>query len=77
MVGENITTTCVTTDSAFMAWSSDEYIGQGLRWEYTLMNLSGSVHTSVKHPSTFANLTKLMLTHQHLFLNPNCTLRHW
>ena len=57
MVGENITITCVTTDSAFTAWSSDEYIGQGLRLEYSFWSLSGSILTSLKHPPTFANLT--------------------
>ena len=57
MVGENITITCVTADSAFMAWSSNEYIGQGLRLEYSFRNLSGSILKSLKHPATFANLT--------------------
>ena len=57
IVGDNITITCATASSAFMAWSSDEYIGRSVQLEYFFVNETGSILRSPKEPATFANLT--------------------
>ena len=61
MVLQNITITCVTRNSSIMAWTSEEYIGEGgRRLEFLIINEIGSIHMSVKPNSTaFANLTTL------------------
>ena len=59
MVGQQLIITCATTESASMAWSSEEYIGiGGVQLEYdTMNNAVGRIQVSGVTPTTFANLT--------------------
>lgn len=59
MVGVEVVISCVTTQSAVIAWSSAEYIGDGLRLEYSVFNATGSISNSSKESETFANLTSV------------------
>ena len=58
MVEDNIIITCVTTNSAIQAWSSEEYIGQGgIQLEFLTVDEIGRNLTSSKDSTTFALLT--------------------
>ena len=59
MVGERITIVCVTTDSLFMAWSSNEYIGQSVHCEHFAVDDIGSNCIPLEVSATFANLTRV------------------
>ena len=56
--GDNVTITCTTTNTAAMGWGSAEYIDDGgQRLEFSTDDPIGSIRTSPKEPTTFANLT--------------------
>ena len=59
MVGVEVVISCITTQSPVIAWSSAEYIGDGLRLEYSIFNATGSISNSFKESETFANLTSV------------------
>ena len=61
MIGEELVVTCVTTESAFLRWSSDEYIGEQV-FAYSIANQTGSIQQSTKENTTFANLTRVSQT---------------
>ena len=59
--GDNITVNCTTRDSLVLGWGSPEYIDDGgRRLEFSAEDDPiGTIRTSDKEPTTFANLTRL------------------
>ena len=46
--------TCVASNTLFMAWSSNEYIGTSTTLDFNFANRPGNTYTSSKVPTTFA-----------------------
>ena len=54
LVGSILNITCVASNTTFMAWSSDEYIGRTQQLEFNFRNLPGDISPPGKVPTTFA-----------------------
>ena len=61
MIGDEVTITCLTRNLTFMAWSSEEYIGSGLRLEFNFAHETGHILVPAEgNSTTFANLTRII-----------------
>ena len=54
--GDEVTFTCETRGSPVIAWSSDEYIGSNVQFEFFIVESVGTTHTSPANPNTVVTL---------------------
>ena len=52
--GQQLHVICTASNTLFMSWISEEYIGTGITLEFNFRNQPGNTFTSSKVPTTFA-----------------------